>query len=43
MVQRGVIFDWIEAFYNRVRRHSALAMMSPVAYEKINSQHTNVA
>jgi transposase InsO family protein/transposase-like protein len=37
------IFDWIEAFYNRTRRHSALGMLSPIAYEKLNSQHTNVA
>ena len=37
------IFDWIEAFYNRTRRHSALGMMSPIAYEKLNGQQTNVA
>jgi putative transposase len=39
----SAIFDWIEVFYNRTRRHSALGMMSPVAYEKLHSQHTNVA
>jgi putative transposase len=39
----SAIFDWIEAFHNRVRRHSALGMMSPVADKKINSQHANVA
>jgi transposase InsO family protein len=39
----SAIFDWIEAFYNRVRRHSALGMLSPVAYETLNHQHTNVA
>ena len=32
------IFDWIEAFYNRTRRHSSLNMMPPVAFEKL---HTN--
>ena len=37
------IFDWIEAFYNRTRRHSALGMMSPIAYEKLNGQQANVA
>ncbi len=37
------IFDWIEVFYNRTRRHSALGMKSPIAYEKLNAQHTNVA
>ncbi len=25
--------DWIERVYNRRRRHSALAMMSPVDFE----------
>jgi putative transposase len=39
----SAIFDWVEAFYNRVRRHSALGMLSPITYEKLNSQHTNVA
>lgn len=37
------IFDWIEAFYNRVRRHSALGMISPAAYEKINTTQAEVA
>lgn len=27
------IFEWIEVFYNRQRRHSSLAYVSPVAYE----------
>jgi transposase InsO family protein len=27
------IFDYIEAFYNRTRRHSALGYKSPLAYE----------
>jgi len=27
------IFEWIEVFYNRQRRHSSLAYLSPVAYE----------
>ncbi len=39
----SAIFDWIEAFYNRVRRHSALGMLSPIAYEKLNSEHTSAA
>jgi putative transposase len=39
----SAIFDWVEAFYNRVRRHNALGMLSPITYEKLNSQHTNVA
>jgi putative transposase len=28
------IFDYIEMFYNRVRRHSHLGDVSPVAFEK---------
>jgi transposase InsO family protein len=28
----AAIFDWIEVFYNRTRRHSSLGMMSPSAY-----------
>ncbi|MBL8929286.1 MAG: IS3 family transposase [Kineosporiaceae bacterium] len=27
------MFEWIEAFYNPVRRHSALDYLSPVEYE----------
>ena len=27
------IFEWIEVFYNRQRRHSSLEYLSPVAYE----------
>jgi hypothetical protein len=32
------MFEYIEAFYNRRRRHSRLGMLSPVDYE--NSSHT---
>jgi transposase InsO family protein len=28
------IFEYIEAFYNRQRRHSALGYLSPAEYEK---------
>jgi transposase InsO family protein len=37
------IFDWIEAFYNRTRRHSSLGMLSPAAYEKLHANHTSAA
>lgn len=30
------IFEYIEVFYNRQRRHSTLGYLSPVEYEKIN-------
>lgn len=31
---RQAIFEYIECFYNRVRRHSTLSYLSPVAYEQ---------
>jgi transposase InsO family protein len=31
------IFEWLEAFYNPLRRHSALDHLSPIDYER---QHT---
>jgi transposase InsO family protein len=34
------IFDWVEAFYNRTRRHSSLGMLSPAAYERLHVDHT---
>ena len=37
------IFDWIEGFYNRTRRHSSLDMRSPVAFERLHGQHTSAA
>ena len=30
---RTAVFDWIETFYNRVRRHSALGYLAPEEYE----------
>jgi putative transposase len=37
---RMAVFDFIEAWYNPRRRHSALGQMSPINYEKM---HTRVA
>jgi hypothetical protein len=34
------VFDYIEAFYNRRRRHSTLGMLSPVAYEQATLRDT---
>ena len=31
---KAMIFDYIQTFYNPVRRHSALRSLSPVAFEK---------
>jgi putative transposase len=32
---QSAVFEYIEAFYNRQRRHSTLNMLSPVAYEQL--------
>jgi transposase InsO family protein len=32
------VFEYIEAFYNRERRHSTLGMRSPIAYEQLQLQ-----
>jgi putative transposase len=32
---RQIIFEYMECFYNRVRRHSSLGYVSPVAYEQL--------
>jgi putative transposase len=35
---RASIFEYIEAFYNRVRRHSALGYVAPAEYERTHNQ-----
>jgi putative transposase len=37
---RTAIFDFIEVFYNRQRRHSTLAYATPVTYEQ---QHPSMS
>jgi putative transposase len=32
---QSAVFEYIEAFYNRRRRHSTLGMLSPIAYEQL--------
>jgi putative transposase len=32
---QSAIFEYIEAFYNRKRRHSTLGMLSPASYEQL--------
>jgi putative transposase len=36
---RASIFEYIEAFYNRVRRHSSLGYVAPAEYERAHNQH----
>ncbi|NOJ93310.1 IS3 family transposase [Corallococcus coralloides] len=35
---KAALFDFIEVFYNRKRRHSTLGYVSPVEFEKAASQ-----
>ena len=37
------IFDWIEAFYNRTRRHSSLGNISPAEFERRHQQQPRAA
>ncbi|MBV9422654.1 MAG: IS3 family transposase [Solirubrobacterales bacterium] len=32
---QSAVFEYIEGFYNRRRRHSTLGMLSPIAYEQL--------
>jgi putative transposase len=40
---RAAIFDYIEVFYNRKRRHSTLGMLSPEEFEMINQPTAQAA
>src|SRR3954469_18085200 len=40
---RTAVFDYIEAFYNRVRLHSTLNYLSPIDYEKMNEEEQRPA
>jgi transposase InsO family protein len=40
---RGAIFEWIEAWYNRKRRHSALGYLSPEEFERRHRKHYAMA
>ena len=39
----SALFDYLEIFHNRTRRHSALGMLTPIAFEKVNNQTANAA
>jgi putative transposase len=32
----NAIFEYLEIFYNRQRRHSAIGMLTPIEYEKLH-------
>jgi putative transposase len=37
------LFDYLEIFHNRNRRHSSLAMLTPIEFEKVNNQTQQAA
>lgn len=39
----NAIFEWIEAFYNPIRRHSSLDYLSPIDYEQAHTPAANAA
>jgi len=36
---RAVLFEYLEVFYNRVRRHSSLGFLSPAEFERTHNQN----
>lgn len=40
---RQAIFEWLEVFYNRQQRHSALGYRSPVAFELSSGEKVRAA
>lgn len=39
----NAIFEYLEIFHNRKRRHSALGMLSPAEFEKMHTYPSEVA
>lgn len=39
---QSALFEYIEAFYNRRRRHSTLGMVSPAEYEQTQTMETSI-
>lgn len=40
---RAAIFEYIEVWYNRKRKHSALGYLAPIAYEQLHHPAANLA
>ena len=39
----SALFDYLEIFHNRNRRHSSLGMLTPVEFERVHNQTANAA
>ena len=39
----NAIFEYLEVFHNRRRRHSSLGMLTPTNYENLHTNHIHVA
>jgi putative transposase len=39
----SALFEYLEIFYNRNRRHSSLGMLTPIEYEKVTNETANAA
>jgi transposase InsO family protein len=39
----AALFEYLEIFYNRNRRHSSLGMLTPVEYERLHAETANAA
>ena len=39
----NAIFEHLEVFHNRRRRHSALGMLTPIEFEKMHAERSDVA
>jgi transposase InsO family protein len=39
----GEVFEYIEAFYNRLRRHSTLGMLAPLEFENTTTRNAVLA
>ena len=37
------LFEYLEIFHNRTRRHSSLGMLTPIEYETVKNQNANAA
>ena len=39
----AALFDYLEIFHNRTRRHSCLGMLTPIEYERLHAETANAA